>query len=97
MNNPAQPRPGPDEIILTTPALGDRCSSLEHRRARLAAHVVVTLGPMGTADQHRQALWMEAWGQSYPMCQPCWQATRHVAASRRPSLVITGTIGSPAP
>jgi hypothetical protein len=25
------------------------------------------------------------------MCQPCWQATRHVAASRRPGLIITDT------
>ena len=86
-----QTAPGPDEIALAAPATGQLCSSLEHRRAGRPAQVVVTLGPMGTASQHRQALWMEAWGRSYPMCQPCWEATRHVAQARRPGLVITGT------
>jgi len=28
------------------------CSSLEHRRASVPAQVVVTLGPMGTADAY---------------------------------------------
>ena len=92
MDNPAQsPRPGPDEILLTAPAAGDLCSSLEHRRAGRPAQVIVTLGQMGTADEHRQALWLEAWGRSYPMCQPCWEATRQVAQARRPALIITGT------
>ena len=51
----------------------------------------MTLGQMGTAEQHRQAVWMEAWGRSYPMCRPCWAATRQVAQARRPALVITDT------
>jgi hypothetical protein len=90
-----QTAPGPDQIALSAPAAGQLCSSLEHRRAGRPAQVVVTLGPMGTADAYRQALWMEAWGQSYPMCGPCWQATRQVAASHRPGLVITGTTAAP--
>ena len=85
------PQPGPDEIILSAPAPGQLCSSLEHHRAGRPAQVVVTLGQMGTADEHRQALWLEAWGRSYPMCQPCWEATRQVAQARRPALIITGT------
>jgi hypothetical protein len=92
MADPAQhnpPQPGPDEIVLSPPA-GELCSSLEHRRAGRPAQVIVTLGQMGTTDQHRQSLWLEAWGRSYPMCGPCWEATRQVAASHRPGLVITG-------
>jgi hypothetical protein len=54
------PRPGPDEIVLSAPAAGELCSSsLEHRRAGRPAQVLVTLGQMGTAEQHYQALWME--------------------------------------
>jgi hypothetical protein len=83
--------PGPDEIALSAPAAGELCSSREHRRAGRPAQVVVTLGPMGTPDQHRQALWLETWGKPYPMCAPCWEATRQVAQARRPALVITGT------
>jgi hypothetical protein len=86
-----QTAPRPDEIALSAPAAGALCSSLEHRRAGRPAQVVVTLGPMGTPDQHRQALWMETWGKPYPMCAPCWQATRQVAQARRPGLVITDT------
>jgi hypothetical protein len=91
------PRPGSDEIVLSAPATGDLCSSLEHRRASRPAQVVVTLGQMGTPDQHRAAVWMEAWGRSYPMCQSCWDATRQVAQARRPGLVITGTPGTNLP
>jgi len=58
---------------------------------RAPACVVVTLGPMGTPDRHREALWMEGWGKPYPMCQPCWEATRQVAQAHRPGLVITDT------
>jgi hypothetical protein len=76
---------------------GQVCSSREHRQAGRPACVVVTLGPMSAPDRHRQALWMEAWGRSYPMCQPCWEATRHVAQAHRPALVITGTTGCRAP
>ena len=90
------PRPGPDEIVVSAPAAGELCSSLEHRRAGRPAQVVVTLGQMGTAGQHRQALWLQSWGRSYPMCQPCWEATRQVAQARRPALVITGTTQAPA-
>ena len=99
MADPAQaqpPQPGLDEIVLSAPAPGQLCSSLEHRRAGLPAQIVVTLGQMGTADRHREALWLEAWGKSYPMCQPCWQATRHVAQAGRPHLVITDTTRAPA-
>jgi len=89
------PAPGRDEIILTAPTAGELCSSREHRQAGRLAQMVVTLGQMGTADQHRQALWMETWGRSYPMCQPCWEATRHVAQAHRPGLVIIGTTHAP--
>ena len=51
----------------------------------------MTLGQMGTAGPHRQAAWMQAWGKPYPMCGPCWDATRQVAQARRPALVITNT------
>jgi hypothetical protein len=92
MDDPGKPpRPGPDEIVLSAPAAGELCSSLEHRRAGRPAQVVVTLGQMGTAGQHREAVWMECWGNSYPMCRPCWDAARQVAQARRPALVITGT------
>ena len=60
--------------MLAAPGTADLCSSLEHRRAGRPAQVVVTLGQMGTPDQHRAALWLEAWGRSYPMCGPCWDA-----------------------
>ena len=90
------PCPGPDEIVLATPGTGDLCSSLEHRRAGRPAQVVVTLGQMGTPDQRRAALWLECWGRSYPMCGPCWDATRQVAQARRPGLIITGTTRAPA-
>jgi hypothetical protein len=94
--DPAQPpRPGPNEIILTPPAPRDLCSSLEHRRAGRPAQVVVTLGPMGAPGQYRQAVWMQSWGKSYPLCAPCWDATRQVAQARRPNLIITGTTRAP--
>jgi hypothetical protein len=92
----ADPAPGPDEIVLSAPAAEELCSSLEHRRAGRQAQVVATLGPMGTADEYRAALWLEAWGKSYPMCAPCWEATRQVAQAHRPALVITSTTRAPA-
>ena len=49
------PAPGPDEIILVAPAAGQVRSSREHQHAGRPAQVVVTLGQMGTPDQHRQA------------------------------------------
>ena len=77
MTDPGQPPPPrPEEIVLSAPSPGEVCSSLEHHRAGRPAQVIVTLGQMGTPDQHRQALWLECWGKSYPMCGPCWQATR---------------------
>jgi hypothetical protein len=97
MADPGQPPPpGPDEIVLTLPAPGELCSSLEHRRAGRPAQVVVTLGQMGTPDRNREAAWMQAWGRSCPMCGPCWEATRQVAQARRPALIITGTTSAPA-
>jgi len=67
MADPGQPpRPGPDEIVVSAPVAGELCSSLEHRRAGRPAQVVVTLGQIGTAEQHRQAVWMQCWGRSYP-------------------------------
>ena len=91
-SSPGQPpRPEPDQIALSAPAPGEVCSALEHRRAGRPAQAVVTLGQMGTPDQHREALWLEAWGKPYPMCGPCWQATRQVAQAHRPGLVITDT------
>jgi len=56
----------------------------------------VTLGQIGTAEQHRQAVWMQCRGRSYPMCGPCWDATRQVAQAHRPTLVITDTTRAPA-
>jgi len=89
---PGQPlRPGPDEITLSAPAPGEVCSALEHRRAGRPAQVVVTLGQMGTPDQYRETLWLEAWGKPCPMCGSCWQATRQVAQARRPGLIIADT------
>jgi len=85
------PKPGPDEIALSAPAAGDLCHSLEHLRAGRAAQVRVTFGELGTlfADD----LWPECWHRSYPMCGPCWRATRKAAARRRPALVVRGTAG----
>lgn len=62
----------------------------------MPAQVIVTLGQMGTPGQYREAVWLECWGRSYPMCGPCWEATRQVAGSRRPGLVITDTTRAPA-
>jgi hypothetical protein len=86
-----QTAPGPDEIALSAPAAGQVCTSREHRRAGRPAQVIVTLGPMGAPDRHREALWLEAWGKPCPMCAPCWEATRQVAQAHRPGLVITDT------
>jgi len=92
MAHPGQPpSPGPDEIVLSAPAPGEVCSSLAHRRVGLPAQVVGTLGQLGTAHRYREALWMQSWHKSYPMCGLCWQATRQVAQARRPGLVITDT------
>jgi len=53
--------------------------------------VIVIIGQMGTSERYGEAVWMEAWGKSYPTCQPCWQATCQVAQAHRPALVITDT------
>ena len=85
------PEPGPDEITLSAPVPRALCHSLEHLRAGWPAQVRVTFGELGTrfADE----LWPECWHRSYPMCAPCWQATRRAASRRRPALVIRDTTG----
>ena len=88
------PKPGPDEIALSAPAAGDLCHSLEHLRAGRPAQVRVTFGELGT--RYADDLWPECWHHSYPMCGPCWRATRQAAVRRRPALVIRGPT-SPAP
>jgi hypothetical protein len=88
-------RPGPDEITLSVPAARDTCHSLEHFRAGRPAQVRVTFGELGT--RFADDLWPECWHQSYPMCGPCWQATRRAAARRRPALVVRDMTGGTVP
>jgi hypothetical protein len=71
------------------------CHARGHARLGVLAEVVVTFGDLGTHWQP-DALWQDGWGQSYPMCSECWQATRQLAQARRPALVITGTTQAPA-
>jgi len=80
---------GPDEITLSAPGDGELCHSLAHARAGRRADVIVTFGELGTRYE-RDALWLDSWGRSYPMCSPCWDATRQVAIGARPGLVVTG-------
>lgn len=61
----------------------------------MLAEVVVTFGELG-ARWHRDAVFQDCWGRSYAMCAECWQATREVAQTRRPGLVITDTTRAPA-
>jgi hypothetical protein len=96
MGDPGQPpRPGLDEIVLSAPGQDDLCHALTCRRAQIAALVVVTFGDLGI-KWHRDALWQDSWGQSYPMCGDCWQQTRTVAQAARPALVLHDTTGPPA-
>jgi hypothetical protein len=61
------------------------------RAARLLADVVVTFGELGTRQVIREALWIDRWGRSYPMCSECWDTTRQITHSARPGLTITDT------
>lgn len=88
------PTPGPDEIVLSAPGSRDLCHSLEHLRAGRPAQVRVVFGELGT--RFTDELWPECWHHSYPMCGPCWWATRRTAAVRRPALVIRYATGPPA-
>jgi hypothetical protein len=88
-------KPGPDEIVLSAPAEGELCISLEHRRAGRPAQVRVTFGELGT--RYADVLWPECWHRSYPLCPLCWQAIRQVAGQRRPALVIRDITSPPAP
>jgi hypothetical protein len=90
----AAPEPGPDEIVLSAPATRDLCHSLEHLRAGRPAQVRVAFGELGA--RYADDLWPECWHHAYPMCGPCWRATRQVAARRRPALAIRDTTGPPA-
>jgi hypothetical protein len=95
MSDPGQPRrPGLDEIVLSAPGAGDLCHALTHRRAGIAALVVVTFGELGVKWQ-RDALWQDAWGRSYAMCGGCWEETRQEAQQARPALVIHDTTTPP--
>ena len=89
-----RPAPGLDEIVVTAPPGRCLCNSREHARLGCLAEVVVTFGQLGTR-WHRDALWQDSWGRSYPMCRECWDTIRQIAASRRPALVITEAAAPP--
>ena len=80
--------PGHDQITVSVPGGRHLCHDRAHRNAGRLADVIVTFGQLGSPGTPRQALWPEAWGRSYPMCHPCWEATRQTAANARPHLVI---------
>ena len=80
--------PGHDEITLAIPGGRHLCSDRAHRNLGRLADVIVTFGQLGTPGTPREAFWPEVWGRTYPMCHPCWQATRQIAAKARPHLVI---------
>ena len=96
VTDPGQPPPpGPRRSSWPRPFPGICAAPWSTAGQASQAQVTVPLGQMGTPGQHRQAVWMEAWGKSYPMCGPCWEATRQVARpAARP--VITGTTCAPA-
>lgn len=56
------PAPGPDQIVVTAPAVRAVCHSREHARLGVLAEVVVTFGEQGARWQ-RDALWQDSWGQ----------------------------------
>jgi len=95
------PRPGHDQIVLTTPRPGLLCNSLACARAGRSAEVIATYGILndsGASLYSCGALWRECWGRSYPLCGACWEHSRQVAIRYRPALVITGTTpDGPAP
>ncbi len=82
------PAPGHDEITLATPHGQPLCNDRQHHNLGTLADVIITIGQFGTLDAHRQALWPDCWGRSYPLCAACWQTTRQIAARTRPHLVI---------
>lgn len=90
--------PGRDEITLSTPRGQHLCHSRTHREAGRLAEMIVTFGILadpGSDAFSADSLWAECWGHSYPMCADCWELTHHVAAGRRPALIIRDHTGSP--
>jgi hypothetical protein len=79
---------GRDEITLTTPEGRHLCNDRQHRNLGRLAEAIVTFGQLGIPGTPREAFWPECWGRSYPMCSPCWDTTRQIAAKARPNLVI---------
>ncbi len=79
---------GPGVITLTAPDGQDLCHDRAHRSAGTAATVIVTFGKLGTEPWHRESLWPQSWGRSYPMCGPCWERTRQTAHKHRPQPAI---------
>jgi len=86
--------PGRDEIAVAAPRDRPSCHSLTCRNQGRLAEVIVTFGQWGTAWP--DALWLDCWGPSYPMCGQCWEATRQLALATRPGLVICDTTSPPA-
>src|SRR6266566_2521622 len=79
---------GHDVITLAAPDGRHLCNGRAHNRAGTVAEVIVTFGKLGSEPWHRDSLWPECWGRSYPMCGPCWDTTRQTAYKTRPHLVI---------
>ena len=81
------PRPGPAQVVLTTPPRGLLCNDPGHRNAGRRADVLVTFGVLGGYGR-RDAFWPEVWGRTYPFCQACWTQTLAVLEHARPSLSV---------
>ena len=81
------PRPGDDDVNVTTPPASLLCNSLGHRQDGLRADVLVTFGTFGSHLRH-DAFWPEVWGRTYPFCHECWQATLDAITHARPRLAI---------
>jgi hypothetical protein len=90
MTDGQPPAPGHDQIIVTGTDGRQVCNSRGHARLGVLAEVVVAFGELGTRWQPG-AVFQDCWGQSYALCQECWQAAREVAQARRPALTITST------
>ncbi len=71
------------------------CNTRAHATPGCLADVIVTFGELGT-KWHRDALWQDSWGRSYPMCMQCWEDTRQTAINHRPALMIRDTTQPPA-
>ena len=80
--------PGHNQITLTAPEGQHLCNDRQHRNLGRLAEVIVTFGQLGIPGTPREAFWPECWGRSYPMCGPCWKATRETAQQARPHLAI---------